>query len=119
MCIGGAPLVAGHALKLRDRLVPMAEFKSGQRLVALENGYTDIVPLLLVNQAGINGKIRDGLTPLHLAAVWRFKDFVKLLLANKAEINPRNTSGKTPLGMARSNHYEEVVELLRQSGGSG
>jgi ankyrin repeat protein len=52
--------------------------------LAAQQGYKDIVELLLASKATIDAKNSGEATPLHLAAQQGYKDIVELLLASKA-----------------------------------
>ncbi|HTX22767.1 MAG TPA: ankyrin repeat domain-containing protein [Candidatus Aquilonibacter sp.] len=85
---------------------------------AAENGYKDIVALLLTNKADVNAK--DKLlqsTPLSRAAQNGNLEIVKLLLAYKSDVNALDEGGQTPLGRAMEYHHTAVAAFLRQHGG--
>jgi ankyrin repeat protein len=66
---------------------------------------------------GIQEK-RNGLTPLHAAAVNGFKIEAELLLAHGADVNAKDDKGQTPLHWAMLRGHEDVANLLRQHGGT-
>ena len=100
--------------------------------IACENGYTDIVKLLLTYPTiDINSKQKSGATPLHLAC-WKgfflplfgaaseedYTEIVKaLLLHSNIDVNLQDVDGKTPLHIAClryecSDNTKEVVKTL-------
>jgi ankyrin repeat protein len=81
--------------------------------VAAQNGYKDMVELLLAYEADVNAKNRSGFEPLHLATQNGHKNVVELLLANKANVNARDfPAGMTPLHMAAMKGHKDISELL-------
>jgi len=78
-------------------------------------GHTEVVKVLLDNNADVNARrTDDGATPLDAAAYNGHTEVVKLLLDNNADVNARRTSddGATPLYIAADNGHTEVVRLL-------
>ncbi len=85
--------------------------------IALSNGYTEIVKLLL--EKGVNTNIKDkrGYTPLLLASNYGFTEIVKLLLEKGDDVNIRDEEGNTALSFALKNGYTEIAELLKSKNG--
>ena len=73
--------------------------------------------LLLASKAEVNARDNQGMTPLHLAEIWKHADLVELLLANGADVNAPDNRGGTPLGYALANNLKDAANLLRQHGG--
>ena len=84
--------------------------------VAAENGFKDVVKLLL--DAGAEPNIADGYgdTPLYSATKNRHTDVVKLLLDAGVEPNMPDKYGDTPLKLAVHNGRKEMVEVLVERG---
>jgi ankyrin repeat protein len=78
-------------------------------------GRSDTVELLLAHgaEASVNQKTKDGLTPLHCAAIKKGKlEVVKILLGAGAHVNIQSKDGLTPLHYAAFRNYLEVVRIL-------
>ena len=58
-----------------------------------ENGYPEIVDLLLKNGSEVNYKDSKGITPLHLSAYKGQDDNIEILLKNKADPNIKDILG--------------------------
>ena len=84
---------------------------------ATVNGQTEVVKLLLDNNADVNASCSDdGVTPLHIAGCNGHTEVLKLLLENNADVNARRTdNGATPLHIAAFEGHAEVVKLLLDS----
>ena len=59
-------------------------------ITAAFRGYTEIVEVLLQNQANVNAKANNGLTALMAAAFYGHIDTVQVLLQNGADIEARD-----------------------------
>jgi ankyrin repeat protein len=107
---------------------------------AAENGYREVVELLLASGADINTRGECNITPAELA--WhKHEDIFKLLLAKGADISPlhsavdagnlsavegliqkgadvntRTPYGTTPLGVAALKGFKDIAELLIEHG---
>lgn len=85
---------------------------------AADKGDTNIVALLLKNNADINAKAgknfttRLGQTALHAAARKGHLDVVKLLIENRADMEAKDEGGKTALDEAKGHNHQDVVRLL-------
>ena len=60
------------------------------------NGNVEIARLLIEKQADVNGKNRDGGSPLHCAIFMGHAAIVELLLNNGADVNAKNGRGELP-----------------------
>ncbi|KAK7889806.1 hypothetical protein WMY93_025366 [Mugilogobius chulae] len=69
--------------------------------------------LLLQNGVNPNVKSSDGLTPLHIAAVWGCYQNLKLLLNNGGDPNLTDTDGNTPRQLAEQQDNRKCAQLLR------
>ena len=73
-----------------------------------------ILELLIDNDADVNVKDNDGLTPLHHA---RRKQIFEILIAAGADVNAKQPNGKTVLDEALSETGKpEIADLLRKHG---
>jgi ankyrin repeat protein len=76
---------------------------------------TEIVGILLENDAPPNVPQEGGWVPLHEAAQIGDKQMVEVLLRHGADPQIRNKDGKTPADLAQSKGHEEIVRLLSKS----
>ncbi len=72
--------------------------------------------LLLDNGADVNAVVKDGRTPLHLAARFGHREVVELLLERGAQVNQESPHWGNPLFVAAYRGQREVVELLLKHG---
>ncbi|XP_057322749.1 uncharacterized protein LOC130666094 [Microplitis mediator] len=73
-------------------------------------GYTEIVEILLNNEANPNIVNKNDSTPLHYAAKFGYPEIVKILLNNGAIYNAKTKKGNTPLELAT---HPEIIKLLK------
>jgi hypothetical protein len=64
----------------------------------------------------ILAKDKQGNTPLHEAAIYRYTKMVKSLLEKGADMNTKNEFGCTPMCLAVSNGNTDTVRLLLEKG---
>ena len=83
---------------------------------AAQDGYVDVVRLLLDRGAEVNGQASGGMTPIHYAAWFAHADVVRLLLDRGAEVNVKDNAGLTPLHYAAKDVYVDVIMLLLNRG---
>ena len=83
---------------------------------AAQDGYVDVVRLLLDRGAEVNGKASGGMTTIHYAAWFAHADVVRLLLDRGAEVNVKDNTGLTPLHFAAKDVYVDVIMLLLNRG---
>ena len=66
------------------------------------------------NGAVINARNKDGMTPLHAAALTGQKEAVELLIEKGTDINAKNNEGLTALHMASQKGHQSIIKLLRE-----
>jgi ankyrin repeat protein len=90
---------------------------SGTRLFyAAVAGHLKVAEFLLANKADVNGKPRQGQSPLITAASRGHKTMVELLLRHGAQVNTTDGEGKTPLHHAAEKSFKTVAEVLLANG---
>ncbi|XP_029640019.1 ankyrin repeat, PH and SEC7 domain containing protein secG-like isoform X2 [Octopus sinensis] len=82
--------------------------------MACEDGYHNLVELLLKSNVDVNMADKHGRTPLHMACRGGHTEIVQMLLQFKANVNMVDEYGKTPLHMACSEGYSATVLVLLQ-----
>jgi len=103
------------ALSLRERL---RKFKGMTPLhIAVWQGHTILVPLLIRLHADVNARDANGNTPLHIAAWKNRKNIAKILLKARANINALNNDNMTPLQFANKKYHNKMVKFFREHGG--
>ncbi|XP_033821066.1 ankyrin repeat and LEM domain-containing protein 1 [Periophthalmus magnuspinnatus] len=70
--------------------------------------------LLLQNGVNPNVKSADGLTPLHIAAIWGCFQNLKLLLTNGGDPNLTDNDGNTPRQLAEQQDNRKCAQLLQE-----
>lgn len=86
---------------------------------AVNDGYVEVIKVLLKNGNGVDLEMRDGiravgynLTPLFRAVKNNQPEIVELLCKAGAKVNVYNNEGDTPLTKAAYEGYTEVVKAL-------
>ncbi|XP_077440999.1 uncharacterized protein LOC144062997 isoform X2 [Vanacampus margaritifer] len=70
--------------------------------------------LLLQHGADLNVRSSDGLTPLHVAAIWGCYQNLKLLLMNGGNPNIKDKEGNTPMRLAELEDNRKCAQLLQE-----
>uniref|UniRef100_A0A8C2J501 Serine/threonine-protein phosphatase 6 regulatory ankyrin repeat subunit B-like n=1 Tax=Cyprinus carpio TaxID=7962 RepID=A0A8C2J501_CYPCA len=81
-------------------------------LLAAEQGHTEVVKILLQNNARVDVFDEEGKAAIHLAAEQGHQDIVDILLAHKAFVNTKTKLGLTPLHLSAQNGSAQLVKLL-------
>jgi len=98
---------------LKDACSPPPSMVDSILLEAAKQGKTITIKTMLANDANINAKDKDGLTPLMRAAYNGHVEIVEILLSNGADVNEKNNNGKTALMLAKSKQYTKIIELIK------
>lgn len=86
-------------------------------ICASENGYTEIVKLLVEKRANVNVKEKLwGRAVLWWASYSGYTEIVKLLIEKRADINARDNDGVTALRVASELRRNKIVKLLEAAG---
>ncbi|KTF88881.1 hypothetical protein cypCar_00042086, partial [Cyprinus carpio] len=81
-------------------------------LLAAEQGHTEVVKVLLQNNARVDVFDEEGKAAIHLAAEQGHEDIVDILLAHKAFVNAKTKLGLTPLHLSAQSGSARLVRLL-------
>ncbi|KPJ53425.1 MAG: hypothetical protein AMS16_05325 [Planctomycetes bacterium DG_58] len=84
--------------------------------MAAEQGYADMLQILLRNYALVNARDGDGYTALHHAARNGHITVVSILIENGADVNALARDSETPLRQARGRGHTDIVDFLREHG---
>ena len=79
-------------------------------------GHLDVVEMLIVSNAEVDGRTFTNSTPLRAAAYVGHFDIVRCLVEHGADVNVFNKSGHTPLMIACYNGHKDVVSYLIERG---
>ena len=85
-------------------------------IVAAMLGHTDLVRLLIDEDAALDLYNNDGATALHVAALFAHPRAVKVLLASGAARDMRNNDGLTPLDLVSDPWNQELQGLYEYLG---
>uniref|UniRef100_K1R9D1 Ankyrin-3 n=1 Tax=Magallana gigas TaxID=29159 RepID=K1R9D1_MAGGI len=89
----------------------------GPLYIACQNGYKNIVELLLSKDANINVCTEKGISPLFIASQSQQESIVELLLSKGADINLCSKDGTTPLDIASQQRHKNILNFLQNNGG--
>ncbi|XP_067282389.1 transient receptor potential cation channel, subfamily N, member 1 [Pseudorasbora parva] len=81
-------------------------------LLAAEQGHTEVVRVLLQNNARVDVFDKEGKAAIHLAAEQGHQDIVDILLSHKAFVNAKTKQGLTPLHLSAQSGSAQLVRLL-------
>ncbi|XP_052389010.1 serine/threonine-protein phosphatase 6 regulatory ankyrin repeat subunit B-like isoform X1 [Carassius gibelio] len=81
-------------------------------LLAAEQGHTEVVKILLQNNARVDVFDEEGKAAIHLAAEQGHQDIVDILLAHNAFVNTKTKLGLTPLHLSAQSGSAQLVRLL-------
>ena len=90
--------------------------KEGKKLITAEEGYTEIVEMLLTKGADVNARDEGGWTALKRAAGQGHTEIVEMLLAKGADVNAKDEDGGTALIEAAQKGHTKIFSLLKQAG---
>ena len=86
-------------------------------LQAADQGFHEIVAVLIEAGADVDKPRDDGCTPLYMAAAFGRVEAVRVLLEQgSADVNKVNNNSQTPINVAADGGHLEVVKLLLEKG---
>lgn len=83
---------------------------------AAEQGYADIIEILLKAGCFVNAMDFEGMTPLYLASARGHTEAVTCLVSQSANVNLRATDKSTPLHSASSRGQLDIMKILLSNG---
>jgi len=114
-------LLADHHVNLNEQVSEKldasgkVELGNTALMESSQNGYTDMVALLLKRGADPDIKGKGGFTALIISCIVGDFDCVKALIEGGANINITEERGLTALSFAEDRGYEDIVSLLKTS----
>ncbi len=81
-------------------------------MLASGNGHTNVVKMLLENNAQVDLQDNKGWTPLMLASQGNHFEVVKMLLKSKANMHMVNNQGASAIDIARHCNHLEMITLF-------
>jgi len=85
-------------------------------MVASKNGFIHKVRFLLKNSLEfLNGKNKNGLSPLHFACINHHLEVARLLIEKGADVNTQDFYQETPLMVACKMNHRAIIELLLEN----
>ena len=108
-----AELLLAHNANVNDWNGPVYETPL---LEAAQDGYDDMIRLLLAHHADVYQTDYKGRTPLHRIVMSGAEANIVKLLLMPSEVKHRDTFGRTALWYAQEMHRPDIVALLLQSG---
>ncbi len=96
----------------------MAKWENGDEAYWKAINHGSILGNINTNGNDVNARSPDGLTPLHLAAMYSDKpQVIKVLIKKDADIDARDILGRTPLHWAAAlNKNPEITKELLENG---
>ena len=85
-------------------------------ILAVTNGYAEIVKVLISADADKDFQDRDGKSALSHAAYHGYVDIVEILIESNCKIDLENKKGQTALSIAAQNKHIKVVKMLLAAG---
>jgi hypothetical protein len=83
--------------------------------VSVQNGFIDVVDLLIDEGAPINVQNKFGYSPLSVAVEFNDPEMVSFLIEKGARVNQKITLSMSPLDLAKANRNDSIVKLLRKN----
>ncbi|XP_063448361.1 uncharacterized protein LOC134727895 [Mytilus trossulus] len=80
--------------------------------LACQEGHTEVVQMLITNNADINTCRDTGASPLFIACEKGHTELLQMLITNNADIKKCADTGASPLFMACQNGHNEIVKML-------
>ena len=82
-----------------------------------EKDFLEVIKVLVIAGADVNGTDSDGWTPLHVAASWNLASAIKMLITigrNRLNFDARTSDGESAMNLALldKNGDSEVIQLL-------
>lgn len=84
--------------------------------LAAQNGHTEIVKILISNNANVNGQNKGGQTALHMATTYGFREIAQMLVDAGADMNVCNHEGH-PAQLGLDGKNEPIVTAAAPKGG--
>ncbi|XP_026278881.1 uncharacterized protein LOC113206837 [Frankliniella occidentalis] len=93
-------------------------YRRGAMHYAAEQGYIEVLHILLRAGCSVDVGDSDDVTPLHLAAARDNPEAVALLISCGAKVNRKSIDGTGPLHMAAARGFIETASILLKHGAS-
>lgn len=110
---------ASNDILTAERLISktnLDECGIGELIDASNNGYIEIVKLLLINGVNIDSKNNTGETALSKSLDSFNKEMIQFLLNMGANINTQDYFGDTPVILAVRKEFHDGIEILIKNG---
>lgn len=113
-CICGRTGIVSWSMEKEKADVDTIDNKHRTVLMIASNfGYTQIVSILLENDAYVNARDINGNTALMRASYKGHKQIVSMLLDNGADMNMKNHKNRTALMIAKTKGHADIVSILK------